>query len=1235
MKYFPVVLLFFWMLSFENSEGQGIGNFTYSDTFVVNTSYCPSDRQYDNWAKFRARLDTVNFKILKVSMRGSYSTSGRVCNDSFAARKLAAALKNPPTGTSFTLICDGNTWVVSYLGSCMSGCSQTTDNVGFGADGASNACACLNPSWQIRPTIGNSNWGGVNTVSCNPSPTQRMTAEFGYRLYESDAAVISITPIDLCKNPNSIFAKIKNSGSKVLDSVRISWTLNGAIQGTNYFKKSLLTGKDTLINLKNGLSLSPYTNYEIKVWTSKPNGYSDQYTANDTVSYKFRYSGAPNTPDARDTALCGTSRHSLICKPNNVNDSLLWFGTKTSTAILGIGSKYLTEILFPGKYKYFIGSSNQIIKTHIESNFSGGNQQAGFMLDVKALQGVTIDSLAVNLGATLSTSANMEVYFRDGGYTGYESNASAWTLLGKYNIISKGPGFPSIIPAKLTITSGKTIGIYVQTTNAPAFYLQYGNGNYTYNDGILQLNTGSGIAMNWGGTFSSRNGNIRFYYKKPSCISSRDSMIVAINSRPSGAMLIKGVPFNSPDLSTAGISSNPDIASVSKELNYELKVPKGYSNADFGKSWIVSDLRVVKPSGKSVISSDTNIALPGKLDNCKIKFVPDKSLEDSIITIFATIKDLLGNQCDSLIQRKIYIAPTPKTNFSATAVCSGTPVEFKNKTSLLKGNMTYKWYFGNGDSSTSSEPIYLYPVYGIYKVKLIAKTSFGIIKDTIIEVAVHEIPDIKYKVINACSGDSLSFVNSSSISSGAINFKWFFGDSKTSTKINPRYRYANYGDYIVTLLASANGCSSTLSKKANQFVRPVANFSSIGNCSNNEILFKNLTTIGLGENFGSNWIFDLDGGNNETNPSHTFDNPGTKRIKFTATSQFGCTDSMVKLITIFASPIAIFTNSATCNVKPVLFNNQSFEPNGLITSYIWSFGDGIFSSNKNPEHKYPEIGIKTVRLTALGNNGCSTLVEKSINILPQPIANFEAMDACLGEDVVFTNKTKGSGQINFKWNFGDGDSSKLFSPIKKYKAKSASTFNVTLTAKNVGGCQDVITIPINLRETPVCDFTFESAGTGGFEYVFKPKITSYPFYQWTFQGGGSSNDVSPKFKFERDGKYRVTVSMKNADGCDCLDSIHFVSVFHTGIRSVSGNFGFKFYPNPNQGILYLELDKIQENEGIIINLRSITGQILFTENLKKEEFQNLYLGNLANGLYTIEAINTEGNKASGKLLIFK
>ncbi|MEQ9440922.1 MAG: PKD-like domain-containing protein [Cyclobacteriaceae bacterium] len=115
-------------------------------------------------------------------------------------------------------------------------------------------------------------------------------------------------------------------------------------------------------------------------------------------------------------------------------------------------------------------------------------------------------------------------------------------------------------------------------------------------------------------------------------------------------------------------------------------------------------------------------------------------------------------------------------------------------------------------------------------------------------------------------------------------------------------------------------------------------------------------------------------------------------------------------IRIIDAPNAGFSvdNNPACVDNPIQFTNSSTP--GF--QYSWDFGDGTNSTVKNPSKTYTTAGSHTVTLTVTddqitGNTGtCITTISKTIDILPQPVADFSidpAAAQCENTNVDITN----------------------------------------------------------------------------------------------------------------------------------------------------------------------------------------------------------------------------------------
>ena len=200
--------------------------------------------------------------------------------------------------------------------------------------------------------------------------------------------------------------------------------------------------------------------------------------------------------------------------------------------------------------------------------------------------------------------------------------------------------------------------------------------------------------------------------------------------------------------------------------------------------------------------------------------------------------------------------------------------------------------------------------------------------------------------------------------SGAITYAWKFGDGNTSTAQNPTHMYATAlpEGYNVTLKATQNGCDASVTKKAYQFARPVASFSTTGACNLEEIQFNNGTTLAIG-NAGFSWDFGDNGVSTLKDPTHVYSTSGSQTVTLKAFSEFGCEDEYSANITLLESPEADFSFDATCNLTPVNFTRTGSVPAGIASDFMWDFNGESSSTMENPSYLFSEVGSKEVTLT--------------------------------------------------------------------------------------------------------------------------------------------------------------------------------------------------------------------------------------------------------------------------------
>jgi len=685
-----------------------------------------------------------------------------------------------------------------------------------------------------------------------------------------------------------------------------------------------------------------------------------------------------------------------------------------------------------------------------------------------------------------------------------------------------------------------------------------------------------------------------------------------ITASPGGLGMFASSKVTTPNTAIYQYGSSFDITINGTPIYYDLKAPRLYSNTSYGsaspKNWYASVQAYTK--GGKTISGATLTAPTGSTD-LEVKFVTtDSTLEDSFIYVKVNVIDV-NTGCDTTYKRLVYISPSPRFNFTyASKICSGDTVNFKNNSTLKSGYLNYTWNFGTGnaaDTVNSVEPSFRFLTGGTFNVSFKAISSpYYFVFAKSYNVVVNTRPTVSFTKENACIGNDLKITNNTTPSTSTMS--WDFGDGN-GTIVNNKssfvIQYLKAATYSVKLTANNGGCISSGTLKIIVFDKPIPDFTKqSGNCDNEKIVFLNNTTAG-GSNYGSTWNFDDNGKTSvDKNPTYSFSSAGTKNIKLVVLSEFGCKDSITKKIGIKESPKVSFTNTQFCAISKTNFSNTTPVVSGTAANPLWDFSDGNTSKSDNVSYKWPTTGKRTISLTVTLDNGCVAKLSKDIEVLDEPTPNFVFQDKCSNDTIFLDNRSTGLGKLEYEWDFGDNDSSKLERPIHIYSVLQNKTFNITLTAKIMGGCSAILVKQINIYELPrTCDFNFTPDYASSFYGAkLEPMDNNSSIggqnnidYSWNIVGLGnqSSKDVNAAvyFNLSGDGSYAASMNAKTRDGgCICFKSKQIV--MNRASISQSNLYGVSIFPNPAVSSLNisvpngLEIQKIRlvNSIGAIINL---------------------------------------------------
>lgn len=145
---------------------------------------------------------------------------------------------------------------------------------------------------------------------------------------------------------------------------------------------------------------------------------------------------------------------------------------------------------------------------------------------------------------------------------------------------------------------------------------------------------------------------------------------------------------------------------------------------------------------------------------------------------------------------------------SANTGCAPLKVAFGN---IGGGYSKFKWTFGDGGMSDQREPEWIYEDEGEYRATLNATDANGKTSTWSVLITVYPKPEAQFEISPEKAVLPIDEIRFTNYSSGAKDYRWEFGDGKSSTAFEPVHKYVKFGKYDVRLVAvSEHGCSDTL-----------------------------------------------------------------------------------------------------------------------------------------------------------------------------------------------------------------------------------------------------------------------------------------------------------------------------------------------------------------------------------------------------------------------------------------
>ena len=330
----------------------------------------------------------------------------------------------------------------------------------------------------------------------------------------------------------------------------------------------------------------------------------------------------------------------------------------------------------------------------------------------------------------------------------------------------------------------------------------------------------------------------------------------------------------------------------------------------------------------------------------------------------------------------------PAANFgTSTTVSCFSSIQFADSSN--NAPTSWKWYFGDGDSSTVRNPLHVYPGPGVYSVKLISSNING--SDTLERVNYITINDGQNLKPAPCAPQTVNIVNNPGMGITQVTFNTINVSSGTA----PGETYVDRAclnktsviagaSYLLTVKTSLNfneSCRAWIDwNNDGVFTDPAERVLNGQNARTHSATFVIPNTAkkdtALRMRILSDFIQGPGGDLQPCNPPN-----------------FGqCEDYGVIVILNTQPPVAKISSASTtsCNGYITFKDSTLNAP----TAWLWSFGDNSTSPLQNPVHQYLAAGMYTVKLKVTNDIGVDSI--EMVNYINITGLNGPKPASCIG-----------------------------------------------------------------------------------------------------------------------------------------------------------------------------------------------------------------------------------------------
>jgi PKD repeat protein len=502
---------------------------------------------------------------------------------------------------------------------------------------------------------------------------------------------------------------------------------------------------------------------------------------------------------------------------------------------------------------------------------------------------------------------------------------------------------------------------------------------------------------------------------------------------------------------------------------------------------------------------------------------------------------------------------------SPPSICIGDSTQLWALPGGGSGNYNYFWESDPPDPTLSSDEIspWVSPVQTTrYFVTISDADNPSDWVRTHVDVTVHLLPNV---TLNLTPPVVCANTPGTSLSGGfPMGGKYSLLDEHGDPLQFPYLNFSNFlphhvgeGDYFVKYeYTDPHGCSSQAIEDFTILPYVKAEFyASLADiCASNDVTILNNSID------ATNFVWDFDGsGTIETSPYpnsfvYSYDQEPfiiEHTITLIASNDHGCTHTKQRKVTVYPPIVADFVPDVEVGCSPLEVNFENLS-SGPVLFYYWSFGDGTFSSEMNPNHTFTNntdqnITYEVTLYIVSTNFFCFETFTYDITVFPGIEAGFTFTPSAGCSPMELEIHNTSIGADIYLWDFGDGGSSDSGDTIIRHTFINDGLYSeqylIQQLVENNAGCKDSLERVVTVYPYLEASFTAsETEGCADFfvEFENTSTLTAQQFF-WDFGDEGTSSDPNPQHTFKNTTDatiiYEVSLTVVSADFCEDITTM--------------------------------------------------------------------------------------------------